>query len=70
MTELQAIILDAQTGEVTQRNFTTSELSELQATNEQAEIEKAKQEAKLAARESALQKLAALGLTEEEIAAL
>jgi DNA-binding NarL/FixJ family response regulator len=62
--------LDAKTGEVTQRNFTTSELADLQVTNEQAEIEKAKQEAKLAARESALSKLAALGLTEEEIAAL
>ena len=38
----------------------------------QAEIEalKAEQDAKVAARESALQKLAALGLTEDEIAAL
>jgi DNA-binding NarL/FixJ family response regulator len=38
----------------------------------QAEIEalQAEQEAKIAARQSALAKLAALGLTEEEIAAL
>jgi DNA-binding NarL/FixJ family response regulator len=34
------------------------------------EAQQAEQEAKLAARESALQKLAALGLTEDEIAAL
>ena len=56
------------------REATAQEASEIvitqQAFNErQAELE-AKKNAKIAARESALAKLAALGLTEESIAAL
>jgi ABC-type polar amino acid transport system ATPase subunit len=42
----------------------------LAATNAANDAEKAEQEAKAAARESALAKLADLGLTEEEVAAL
>jgi hypothetical protein len=42
----------------------------LEATNAAHAVEKAQQEAKAAARESALAKLADLGLTAEEIAAL
>jgi DNA-binding NarL/FixJ family response regulator len=67
MTKLLAIELDASTGEVTERYFTAEET---QALLEEAQARKAEEEAKAAARESALAKLAALGLTEEEIAAL
>jgi DNA-binding NarL/FixJ family response regulator len=71
MTEtLTALILDAATGEVTERPLTAEEIAEHQTMQAEAEARQAEQEAKIAARESALQKLAALGLTEEEIAAL
>lgn len=65
--QLLAVILDASTGEVIEREFTEEEVKEHEA-NQKA---KSQQEASLASvRNSALAKLAALGLTEEEIAAL
>ncbi len=67
MTKLLAIELDASTGEVTERYLTSEET---QVLLQEAEARKAESEAKIAARESALAKLAALGLTESEIAAL
>jgi hypothetical protein len=68
MTEkLQTIIVDASTGTVVQRELTSEELAERQILL--SEIESLNQ-AKEEARTSALAKLAALGLTEEEIAAL
>jgi DNA-binding NarL/FixJ family response regulator len=71
MTEtLTALILDAATGEEIVRPLTTQELAELQELQAEQETLQAEQDAKIAARQSALQKLAALGLTEEEIAAL
>ena len=71
MTEkLTAFLLDASNNKTIQRDLTESELSEIEKTDEESDFEKAKQEAKIAARESALAKLAALGLTEEEIGAL
>ena len=71
MTEtLTALILDAVTGEKIIRPLTTQELAELQELQAEQETLQAEQDAKIAARQSALQKLAALGLTEEEIAAL
>ena len=71
MTEkLTALEINALTGEEVIRPLTTEELAErkqMQAT--QATLQ-AEQDAKTAARQSALAKLAALGLTEEEIGAL
>jgi hypothetical protein len=67
---LTAIIVDALTGESTERELTTDEIAELKAMGvEQAERE-AEAQAKAHARESALAKLAALGLTQDEINAL
>jgi DNA-binding NarL/FixJ family response regulator len=60
-------IVDAQTGETFVRDLTADELAENKAYSDQVKNE---EEAKTAARESALAKLAALGLTAEEIAAL
>jgi hypothetical protein len=71
MTEKQiAIELDAATGVVIERDLTKDELSEVTAIASQQSQLLAESQAKVAARESALAKLAALGLTEEEIAAL
>ena len=67
MTKLIALEIDASTGEVIERDFTPEEIAQRDS---EAQIEQQKLEAKEAARESALAKLAALGLTEEEIAAL
>ena len=68
MTEkLTIVTLDALTGVITERPFTSEELEERELAESQA---KAQQEAQEAAKASALAKLAALGLTEEEIAAL
>jgi DNA-binding NarL/FixJ family response regulator len=71
MTEtLTALILDAATGEEIIRPLTTQELAELQELQAEQETLQAEQDSKIAARQSALAKLAALGLTEEEIASL
>jgi hypothetical protein len=65
--ELKVITLDAATGQVIEREFTPEEVEE----HESAIAESlAKQESQESVRTSALAKLAALGLTEEEIAAL
>jgi DNA-binding NarL/FixJ family response regulator len=65
--KLITVILDASTGEVIEREFTEEEVAEFVA-NQASNL--AAEEAKLSTRNSALAKLAALGLTEEEIAAL
>ena len=65
--ELKAVILDASTGEVIEREFTPEEVAEFEA-NQEAKV--AEEQARASTRTSALAKLAALGLTEEEIAAL
>jgi len=65
--QLLAVILDASTGEVIEREFTEEEVTEFE-TNQAAKL--AEEQARIATRNSALAKLAALGLTEEEIAAL
>ena len=59
--------IDALTNESTVRPFTEEEVATYEATNAEADAIKAEKEA---ARTSALAKLAALGLTEEEVAAL
>jgi ABC-type Fe3+-hydroxamate transport system substrate-binding protein len=68
--KLTVVIFDAATGETTERPLTANELK--QVTDMQAEIvaRQAEADAKIAARESALAKLKALGLTEAEISAL
>jgi hypothetical protein len=67
---LIAVETNAETGETIERSLTTEEIKDLEAIQAQAKAEKAEQTAKAEARTSALAKLAALGLTEEEIAAL
>ncbi len=52
------------------REATEEEIAEIQAHHAEAAVFQAAQEAKAAARASALAKLAELNLTEEEIAAL
>jgi hypothetical protein len=70
MEKLKAVIIDAYTGEVIERSLNSEELIELENLHAHQETLQAEQDAKTAARASALAKLAALGLTEEEIGAL
>jgi DNA-binding NarL/FixJ family response regulator len=67
---LNAVISDALTGEIITRELTAEESLALSESIQEAENDLAEQAAKIASRESALAKLAALGLTEDEIAAL
>ena len=60
-------VYDALTGITTEKKLTESEIAEIENANN---IGNLALEANQAARNSALAKLAALGLTEEEIAAL
>jgi hypothetical protein len=64
------VIIDGSTGEVIEREATPEELQNQQAIAEESATLEAEIQAKANARISALAKLAALGLTEEEIAAL
>lgn len=68
--KLKAMEIDALTGEVTERELTVEEIAEREQMAAEAAAQQAAIEAKAAARESALAKLAELGLTEEEIQAL
>ena len=61
---------DALTGESVIRNMTSEEIAEFQSQMESLQLDQSTIDAKNAARESALSKLAALGLTQEEIEAL
>ena len=63
-------IFNAETGEATTRPMTENEIAEIEAMKAEAEALKAEENAKASARESALAKLAALGLTADEVAAL
>ena len=63
-------IVDAETGEVTWRDYTAKEIAEVENFNKEMAEKVAAIEARQKSRESALAKLAALGLTEDEIAAL
>lgn len=68
------VIVDCSTGEETILPLTAEEIADLEALRVQAEADRAAAEAeaqaKAAAKAAALAKLAALGLTEEEAAAL
>jgi DNA-binding NarL/FixJ family response regulator len=71
MTEqLTTTEFNALTGEAIIRPLTPAEIAEREAMQAEQEALLAEQDAKIAARQSALAKLAALGLTEEEIGAL
>ena len=74
MTIYKETIFNAETGEETKIEYTPEELKAKKAADSKAEAEfKAKlaeAEAQKAARQSALEKLAALGLTKAEIQAL
>lgn len=63
-------IFDAATGEITERPATADELAAIESARLEAELFESEQEAKVSARESALAKLAKLGLTQAEIDAL
>ena len=67
---LTAVIFDAATGETTERELTADEIAEREVMQAEYEAQQAEAEAKANARESALAKLAALGLTADEVAAL
>jgi len=58
------------TGEIVDREMSVAEYAQWQADNETAAAQAAAVEAKAAARVSALAKLSALGLTDDEISAL
>jgi len=64
------LIIDGLTGQETLRNLNKEELDELETGLAAQEARQEEEKAKADAKASALAKLAALGLTEEEIAAL
>jgi len=63
-------IFDATTGETVERQYTTEEIAEVEAKQEQAKALAQAEAEKAAIKAAAQAKLAALGLTQEEIAAL
>ena len=65
-----AVEVNGLTGEIVERPLTPDELTQRDLDLAEANLRKTEQEAKAAARTSALAKLAELGLTAEEIAAL
>lgn len=64
------IIHNSSTGEIIEREMTDAEALELKTFRESAAKKEAEREAKATAKASALAKLAALGLSADEIAAL
>ena len=71
---LTKVIVDCSTGETTILPLTADEITQMEAARAQSEIDRTAQEAeaqaKADAKASALAKLAVLGLTEEEAAAI
>lgn len=66
----KTVVINVLTNEVIEREMTKEETAEQAIIHLEQQVVQAEQEAKIAARTSALAKLAALGLTEEEIGAL
>lgn len=64
------LTVNAQTGEAVERELTAQEVADLEASQSEWVAQEFAAKAKATARESALAKLAELGLTAEEIAAL
>lgn len=69
-TKLKAIEFNGETGQEIERELTADEIAQLAIDVTEKEALRTALEAKAAARQSALAKLAELGLTEEEIQAL
>ena len=67
---LKILIVDALTDETIERDLTSDEIAEITTIRDEIESIEAANQAKATARTSALAKLADLGLTAEEIAAL
>lgn len=63
-------IINAQTGEETWRDYTPEEIAEVEKAQAESQARITKIQERETIRQSALAKLAALGLTEEEIASL
>ena len=70
MEELKALIVDAATDESYERPLTAEEIADREVMQAEAVARQAEQDAKAAARVSALEKLSALGLTDAEVGAL
>jgi DNA-binding NarL/FixJ family response regulator len=70
MAKYKEKIINSITGEETYRDYTAAEIAEVEAAQAEAAARTAETEAKATARASALAKLAALGLSADEIAAL
>jgi hypothetical protein len=70
MSEQTGLTVNVITGEEIIAPLTKEELDFIELVKASIATEQAEQDAKIAARQSALAKLAALGLTEEEIGAL
>ena len=66
----QIIEHNVQSGEITSREMTKEEIAEMQKAKDNADNRRSESEAKESAKNSALAKLAALGLTPEEIRAI
>jgi vacuolar-type H+-ATPase subunit H len=64
------IIHNVQTGEITQKEYTKEQIEDSKKMQAEADAKAAELEAKAAVKASALAKLAALGLSADEIAAL
>jgi hypothetical protein len=67
---LTALVVDGASGKVTERPLTADEIAGYEVMQAEAEAQQAEVNARVEARESALAKLAALGLTADEVAAL
>jgi hypothetical protein len=67
---LTTLVIDGLTGEISERDLTAEEIAQRKATQNQIKAQEAEAKAKAEARASALAKLAALGLSEAEIASL
>jgi peptidoglycan hydrolase CwlO-like protein len=70
MTKKMIRIHDVETGEVVDREMTTDEINQLEADRFEFQSMTEKIEARKAAKDSAIAKLAALGLTEDEAKAV
>ena len=64
------VIHNVETGEITQKEYTKEQIEDSKVAQAQVDLRTAEAEAKATARASALAKLAALGLSADEIAAL
>lgn len=63
-------IIDIQTGEITWRDYSTKEIAEVEAAQAEALLRSEQAAEKQAAKEAAQAKLAALGLTTDDLKAL